>query len=144
MNATHNENNTKNFLQRILTKFMLPSLLIFQQVRFLMYTWEIYMTLHVSFYTIIFNNIRIKNYQISVSITYNHLQEINIDRWRINSQKRLLAHSVFYVSIDTYDLKTDVYVRKWCLYNSSIEVSKGGRNTQHSMLDIFKEKTASR
>ena len=34
---------------------------------------------------------------------------------------------------------SEVYVSKWCIYNPCIELSKGGSNSQHSMLDFHKE-----
>ena len=36
----------------------------------------------------------------------------------------------------------DIYVSIWCPYNLSIELSKVGRNRQHSMWDFHKENTA--
>ena len=36
----------------------------------------------------------------------------------------------------------NIYVIIWCLYNPFIELSKGGSNTQHSMLAFHKKNTA--
>ena len=58
----------------------------------------------------------------------------------------MLPHPDFsYTTIETYNWENlqNIYVRRWCIYNLFIELSKRVSNNQHLILDLHKENTVS-
>ena len=129
----------------IFQKFMLYPL-VFPNIFKLMFIWKIYLTIYFTFYTILFNNIMIKYSDIYVIFTWYLLQDIN------NNCKKY-KHPTLYVSSScsprnfSWNIQTiniaDIFVIILSLYNLSIELSKGGRNIQHLMLEFQKENITS-
>ena len=87
-----------------------------------------------------------KNSEIYVSITGVILQQKK-NLFCAEKYPTFYAISYWFQQIFNWHLQiiniANNYVSWFCIHKMSIELSKGGRNNQHSMLDFHKEETAS-
>ena len=99
----------------------------------LTYRRNIQSTLYVIFYTILFN----QNITTLLKFMLEFLG-IFFRIWILIGESK---YPIFYVTSPcfprhfSFHIKmrnfSDIYVGRWCIYNPSIKVSKGGRNSQH-------------